>query len=71
MLKETEFARGQHESSQYIYLDSKLIEPVVYFADPVRSKILRGNDISSVSVTGCHLWSLGDLRRHTELHYVG
>ena len=27
--------------------------------------------LSSGSVTGCRLWSLGDLRQHTELHYVG
>ena len=32
---------------------------------------LRGNDISSGTVTGCCLWSLGNLRQHTELHYVG
>ena len=25
-----------------------------------------GNDIGSDSVTGCRLWLLGDLRRHTE-----
>ena len=31
---------------------------------------LRSNDISSSSVIGCCLWLLGDLRQHTELHYV-
>ena len=30
-----------------------------------------GNDIGLGSVTGCRLWSLGNLRQHTELHYVG
>ena len=33
-----------------------------------------GDDIGSGSVTGCHLWSLGNHRQHrqhTELHYVG
>ena len=35
----------------------------------IQSKI-RGNDISSCSVIGCRLWSLGDLRQHTELHYI-
>ena len=27
-----------------------------------------GDDISSGSVTGCRLWSLGDHRQHTQLH---
>ena len=30
-----------------------------------------GNDISLGSVTGCCLWFFGNLRHHTELHYVG
>ena len=30
---------------------------------------LRGNDIGSGSVTGYPLWSSGNLRQHTELHY--
>ena len=29
------------------------------------------NDIGSGSVAGCRLWSLGDLRRHTEMYYGG
>ena len=28
-------------------------------------------DVGSGSVTGCRLWWLSNLRRHTELHYVG
>ena len=30
-----------------------------------------GNDISLGSVTGCCRWLFGNLRQHTELHYVG
>ena len=29
-----------------------------------------GDDISSVSVTGCRLRSLGNHRQHTEMHYI-
>ena len=36
-----------------------------------KDRWLMGNDIGSGSVTGCCLWSLGNLRQHTELHYIG
>ena len=30
-----------------------------------------GDDIGSGSGTGCRLWSLGDHKQHTEMHYIG
>ena len=41
------------------------------FCSAVQGRLLRGHDIGLGSVTGCCLWSLGNLRQHTELQYVG